>query len=144
MLESDFLTATAEVSIAFTGFSGLVAIYSSPQIGAWTSIDSIRLRILLSYSLSALFASLVPFLFYHAGVDERLVWRASSGIFGLITFVIVFLGWSWTRRHQTTAATRLGNLVGVGLILMILLLLLNAAGFIHERVSWLYLFFQSY
>jgi len=142
MPEADFLLATAEVSIAFAGFSGVVAVFGSPRSGDWTVTDAVRLRLLLGYSVGALFASLLPFIPYHAGLSGSTVWSISSALLALAIASFLVLssrGYRQLRRASGRPSTLLNRIVGVGLVGFVPILSLNALGFGLHRLPWIYL-----
>ena len=53
MYWNEALGAAIEVAIAIAGFSGIVAAVGRRGAGDWTSIDQLRLRVLLTASGSA-------------------------------------------------------------------------------------------
>ncbi len=54
------LTTVAEVAIALTGFTGVVAVLGHRQNHDWSPEERLQLRTLVETSLTALFASFVP------------------------------------------------------------------------------------
>ena len=82
----DVLETIAEVSIAFAGFTSVVAVLGRRAGGDWSEVDLFRLSQMLTSSLSALLFAFLPILLVYLGVPTRLSWAASSG------FLAVFLG----------------------------------------------------
>ncbi len=81
------LTALAEVAIAITGFSGIVvALDRSDQ--PWSELEKTRLTMLLEVSISCVFFSFLPVLFYMAELSPPSIWFWSSGLWLVHIFVV--------------------------------------------------------
>jgi hypothetical protein len=91
------LLTTAELAVAFAGFSSLIGVFSRRRDGAVDPAVVNRLRVLLDYSLITLFSCLVPFLPIIAGVSEAVVWQFSSAAWVVGTALYVFLNRRWLR-----------------------------------------------
>jgi predicted metal-binding membrane protein len=79
------LSAFAQISIAFLGFTGLVSVLSPRE---WDSpLISLRLWILIEFSLGGLILSLLPMVLVQWGISESTAARGSSVAF-LILFII--------------------------------------------------------
>jgi len=76
----------AEVSVALAGFTGVVAAFGQRR-GHWTPIDTLRFRVMLFTSLSALVLSILPFAVHHLGAEPSATWTISSGL--LATYFVV-------------------------------------------------------
>jgi len=77
----------AEVSVAFAGFSGIVAVLGRRSAGEWRSGDILRFWQMIEVSLSALIFSLLPFLFHYIGLSPASTWAACSGLLALVSSV---------------------------------------------------------
>jgi hypothetical protein len=77
------LQTIAEISVAFTGFTGVVAVFGRRADQPWIPLELFRFRVLLGASLAALLFSLLPFIFHYAGVSNRLTWTAGSALITL-------------------------------------------------------------
>jgi hypothetical protein len=75
---SDILQTLAEVAIALTGFTGIVAALRSRTDKSLTGYVLVRFRILLVASLAAVTFALLPFLFHHLGASPSVTWSACS------------------------------------------------------------------
>lgn len=108
----DVLLTLAEVSVAFAGFAGVVAVFGRNDPATWTFADRSRFYSLVSTSLSVVFLSLVPIALAALEIPVSTVWRLTSGLF------LVYLGTSlvvWFR--QFCAASDQERLVVSSLVL---------------------------
>ena len=134
---SDVLTILAEIFVAFTGFTGIVAALGQRSEGKWRPIDVIRFRSLLEASVGGLILSVSPFAFYYFGAAQTDIWRIGSA---LLAIYIVFGFFKTIRRHQKLRANDDPDFVpGVRWFLLIVaipvvaMLTLNALGIgLHE------------
>lgn len=78
MEHSDVFLTLAEVSVAFAGFSGIVAVFGRRDPGQWSAADRYRFFSLVETSLVAAFLSLVPFGCAAMRLSPELIWRLSS------------------------------------------------------------------
>jgi hypothetical protein len=76
------LSALAEVSVAFAGFSGIVTAFRRSDRGAWSRLDRFRFRFMVEFSLATLALSLFPFFLSELGLPEPRVWSLSSLLLG--------------------------------------------------------------
>jgi len=86
----DILQTVAEIAIALTGFTGIVAALGWRRDSPWSRFDLARFRTLLISSLAASLFSLLPFLFFHSGVSSDAVWSVGSGLIALYMAVVTF------------------------------------------------------
>jgi hypothetical protein len=68
---AELLQTVAEVSIAFAGFTSVVAVLGRHATGEWTEIDRFRLSVMLSTSLAALHFASLPLVLAGLRVPER-------------------------------------------------------------------------
>ena len=78
MEHSEVLLTLTEVSVAFAGFSGIVAVFGRIDIGDWSIGDRYRFFALVETSLAAAFLSLVPFGLAAVRLSPGFVWRSAS------------------------------------------------------------------
>jgi hypothetical protein len=155
--QSDVLFALAEVSVAFAGFSRVVAAFGRRDPGTWSFTERRRFYALIEISLVALFFCVVPFCLSALHLSDAYVWRTASALFATYLVVSNIL----SRRRFLAAppsdtadasptATRLLRVVDmiglalslynlailgeVGPFLLALLLLLMQAGFLFARI----------
>jgi hypothetical protein len=76
---ADVLLTFAQVSVAFGGFSSLIAVIGM-RSSAVAGFDLLRYWMMLEFSLAALALSLLPFVLLLLGVSETWVWRGLSGV----------------------------------------------------------------
>jgi hypothetical protein len=77
------LETIAELSVAFTGFTGVVAVFGRRPEAPWAPVEVFRFRVLLGASLATLFFSLLPFILHYSGLSNLVLWRACSGLVAL-------------------------------------------------------------
>ena len=82
MQAAEALSALAEVSVAFAGFSGIVTAFRRHTPGEWSQLDRFRLRFMVEFSLATLALSLFPFFLSEFGLAEAEVWSLSSLLLG--------------------------------------------------------------
>jgi len=78
--ESETLRTLAEVAVALTGFTGIVAVLGRRAGGEWAPLEMLRLRMLLETSLGVLFLSLLPLVMQTLRPSEQSLWRVSNGL----------------------------------------------------------------
>ena len=91
MNSQDLLLTTAELAVAFAGFSSLVGIFARRREEQIDRRVVHSLRWMLDYGLITLFGCLIPFLPILAGAEESAIWRISSGalIAGTLTYIFL-------------------------------------------------------
>jgi hypothetical protein len=82
--ESETLRTLAEVAVALTGFTGIVAVLGRRAGGEWSPLELLRLRMLLETSLGVLFLSLLPVLLLTLRLSQETVWRVSNALQGVV------------------------------------------------------------
>ena len=83
MEHGDILRLIAEIAVALTGFTGIVAVLGRRARGDWSAEELLSLRVLIETSLTALFLSFAPDLLDMAVDSEVAVWRWSNGLLGI-------------------------------------------------------------
>ena len=78
------LLAISQIAVTFMGFTGVVAVLGHRNQGSWTPEERLQLRVLVEVSLTALFGSLAPFLFFALLSSEPTVWMAANGFLGVL------------------------------------------------------------
>ena len=107
----DILLTLAEVSVAFAGFSGVVAVFGRRDPNLWSFADRFRFFSLVHTSLSSLLLCIVPFGLFALNVPEASVWRSVSALFLLYMIVVVFLS---TRRLLAASSSERAGFTGIG------------------------------
>lgn len=82
MQAAEALSALAEVSVAFAGFSGIVTAFRRHNPGQWNRLDRFRFRFMVEFSLATLALSLIPFFLAEFGLPESEIWSRSSLVLG--------------------------------------------------------------
>ena len=75
---TEVLLTTAEVAVAFAGFTGLIGLFITRNRGVLVEGEVLRFRTILDYSLGALLTALFPFLPAALQLSEASIWRLSS------------------------------------------------------------------
>jgi hypothetical protein len=126
------LEVVAEISIAFTGFAGIVGALAGAKLRPAHPHVWLGFWLMIEGGLGTLFAALFPMLPYHLGLPDPHVWSASSGfIVILIVCHIAFMSPRFIRAMKNSSYVRLPALViGARSALVIALVsqLLNALG----------------
>ncbi len=78
------LYTLAQIAVALTGFTGIVAVLGSRNQGTWSPSERLQLRTLVETSLTVLFASFAPILLFMVGNSEPTAWRAANAILGFL------------------------------------------------------------
>jgi len=104
---SDVLLAFAEISVAFAGFSSVVAIFQRGRDAGGAGFDLFRFWVMLEHSLAALFFCVLPFPLHFLGVGDAALW--ASGSVALIAFALGHVAVSRTlaRRGEVSVVTSL-------------------------------------
>jgi heme/copper-type cytochrome/quinol oxidase subunit 4 len=92
----------AEVSVALAGFTGVVAAFGQRR-GQWSAADTLRFRVMLGTSLSALGVSILPFAVHHMGAGPANTWCISSAIVAAFIMTMMLVNTYWV--HQLGAWT---------------------------------------
>jgi hypothetical protein len=157
MEHSDVFLTLAEVSVAFAGFSGIVAVFSRRDPATWSVGDRYRFFSLVETSLVSAFLSVIPFGCAAMGLSPEMVWTVSSILFVVYTvasYVVHTLqyrslptdarkGAAWIDVYAAAivdvvilglCAYNLTILREVGPFLLALLLLVGQSGFFFSRL----------
>ena len=135
MKAAEALSALAEVSVAFAGFSGIVAAFRRHNPGEWSPLDRFRFRFMVEFSLATLALSLVPFFLSELGLPESRVWSLSSLILGggallyLIRSVVRLHPLLLAREPVSRGLASVSVAVGIGITVSAFM---NAAGFFSQ------------
>ena len=139
----DLLLTFAEVSVAFAGFSSLIAVVGMRTSTRADSFDLLRYWVMLEFSLAALALALLPPVLILLGVADVWVWRSLSGVMALLAIAhnavmarLFLRGDPAVRRAATPANQIAANSVYAVLVLT---QIGNAVGLLDHRAGW-YLF----
>jgi hypothetical protein len=126
---SDVLIVIAEVSVAFAGFAGIVAVFRQRDLVEWPPLDATRFRFMVECSLTTILFALLPFVFHHLGASPTATWSACSGLMAA-TFAGVFVIASFRMRRLRSQGSgpspALLRFVQAVTLLTLALLVLNA------------------
>ena len=76
----DVLLSVAEISVAFAGFAGIITAVVSNNPKGWDKGNLNRFRLMIFSSLSAIVASLMPFVFLLN--SNQIDWTWNIGLLG--------------------------------------------------------------
>ena len=141
MGDIEFLSTISELSVALAGFAGLVTVLSERLGERSRERGAHMLSTMLLYSLTAAGFSLVPQLFFRAGVDELSSWRICSVAF-FATWLIFFLrAFPPASRFVSGFPFRQKLLAYAGIFISVvglIVLLLNAVGLFGAQAAVAY------
>ena len=124
----EILSTTAEVSVAFVGFSALIGVFRGSQ----GRLGELRMMFMIELGLLALVFSLLPHVFSYFGVSPQQIWRISSGLLGAAFMLeIVHLVLEIRRlpgEGLRPVAPRLAWALASGVVLVGLALVANSIG----------------
>ena len=89
ILVNETLLTIAEVSVGFAGFASIVTVLGK-RSGAVALQDSLRIRVMLVYSLSVAFLCFLPAILREYAVPEATVWRLSSAVLAGTALLLFF------------------------------------------------------
>ena len=88
MEHGELLFTVAEVAVAFAGFASIVGILGRRPTDSPDQLVALRLRIMLLHGLVVVAFSLVPHLLHSYGIQGEAVWRASSGLWLIVSAIV--------------------------------------------------------
>ena len=94
------LQMIAEASVAFAGFTGVVAVLGTRSTGRWRPLDVIRFRMMVTTSLLTLGFALLPALLHYVGVSPRVYWTISSALLGAALPVVLWRSIALQREYK--------------------------------------------
>jgi hypothetical protein len=160
MDQSDVLLTLAEVSVAFAGFAGVVAVFGRRDPSTWSYANRNRFRLLIEMSLCAVFFCILPFCLSALHLPAQMVWRLASAFVAtylLVAVLVYMIGLravaSSDRAEISRSVTALffaldilaiavnlynvATLGEVGPFLLALLILVTKTGFLFARMMLL-------
>jgi hypothetical protein len=137
MPEEPLLFTLAEVSIALTGFSGVVVFLGRRASGQWSETDQTRFWSLIESGLMALLMSLLPFAVRQFDPSPNMLWGVSSGIVA-VPSAVGFIAWLRRARRamlvsDPEASPLLGIIAMIGWTGIVVALVLNGLGIGLQR-----------
>jgi hypothetical protein len=126
---SDVLIVIAEVSVAFAGFAGIVAVFRQRDLEEWALLDAARFRFMVEFSLTTILFALLPFVLHHLGASPTVTWSACSALMAATVaglFVIAAFRLRRVRSQGSGFSPALTRIVQTGTLLTVVLLVLNA------------------
>lgn len=83
MSARDELLAIAEIAVSLIGFSGLIFVFRSRDITQLETRDLSAIAMIVGAGALALTFALLPLPLSYLGLEERVFWQLSSGIFAV-------------------------------------------------------------
>ena len=126
---SDVLIVIAEVSVAFAGFAGIVAVFRQRDLEEWAPVDAARFRFMVECSLATILFALLPFVFHHLGASPTATWSACSALMAAAVVCLLVIASLRMRRVRSQTSgfnTALLRFLQAGSLLMLALLVLNS------------------
>ena len=111
----DALSLGAEVAVALTGFTGIVAVFGSGAVHEWDEADRFRLRLLLVSSMSPLAMSLIGLLLLSTDLEAGAIWRTCSAI-AVVGFI--FSAVYNTRTFRSIGIVKINAVPGSNLVFL--------------------------
>lgn len=125
---ADFLLTIAEISLAFVGFSAIIAVFRQAGGRTWSEFERLLIRAMIELGFAALFFALVPQILAYLGFPDPWVWGLSSASLGF--FMLGYHANYLIRRHRVGGAaaspvrpTVLFTRITIGLLIGAVLLL---------------------
>jgi hypothetical protein len=145
MLETDTLTVSAEIAVAFAGFTGVAGGIRALR----TSFAKFRLqlRALVEFSLFVMMAALLPLFLWHVELGTVTTWRVASAILALMIALYYVVRYRSLAADMIEAHGEYGwsLRIGVGLDMSFsILLVANAAGVLPWASHVAYLAYVFY
>ena len=81
---SSILLTFMQVSVAFVGFSAIIAAFQSKDTFNMKKEDAVGLELIINTGLMGGFLSILPFVFFGFGLEEATVWSYCSGIVSVL------------------------------------------------------------
>ena len=101
MNDIESLSTIAQVSMALTGFAGLLTAFRRRQSG-WSAIEIFAIRDLLVASVCACLFALLPMPLLESGLSAETVWAICLPILGLSLLLLI----AWSQRERFRAQIR--------------------------------------
>ncbi len=140
MEHGDLLLTIAEVAVAFAGFASIVGILGQRSASSPPRVNALRMRIMLLHSLILVAFSLVPHLLHSYGLQDEMVWRASSALYLIVMPIVTLLLLPRIRALRSEGYTgRAGYVAYTILSLEAILSLANVLGLTQQAAAAIYL-----
>ena len=130
---SGILGSAAQVAITLVGFAGVVVVFSTDAVHAWSPVDRFRLRLMLRGSGMAVVLALAGQCLLATELDAAIVWRSASVLAAALALPGMLAGIAAFRRFAPEELARAGASRAVFYtsttmgLLTVLLQLFNAA-----------------
>ena len=136
------LQMVAEASVAFAGFTGVVAVLGSRSSGGWRPVDVIRFRAMVSASLLTLGFALLPILLHYLAVSPRAYWATSSAFLGCVLPLWLWRTLALQRKHGVEQDPDF--VPGVRIATLAVIVLSTTAQFMNALDVWVHRSFGGY
>ena len=108
MQSSEALDVAAQVAVTLAGFAGIVVVFRPQSVHEWSSLDRLRLRLLLMNSALPLGFALLGILLLSVDPPPVSIWRWCSGL-SFAAEILVFVFMRNPRRRMSAADLSLVN-----------------------------------
>jgi len=93
----EFLLTTAEIAIAFVGFSAVVVAFRESSGHRLSQFQHLQVRVMIELGFATLFFAGAPLVLSFLDLASSTVWRIAHGAFGL--FLLIYFGNYHVRRR---------------------------------------------
>jgi hypothetical protein len=130
----DVFMVGIEVCVAFAGFSGIIATYQFGDKSTVRRGDLTALTFIVQVSLALAFVCIFPIILQIFGVEEQILWAATSYFGAALQVLLFFSYYKKMRGTLINLRSRLWFAPFLGVAgLNALLLILNANGLVFDR-----------
>jgi hypothetical protein len=136
------LQMVAEASVAFAGFTGVVAVLGSRSSGGWRPVDVIRFRAMVASSLLMLGFAILPILLHYLGLSPRAYWATSSAFLGCVLPLWLWRTIALQQKHRVEQDPDF--LPGVRVVTLAVIGLATVAQFMNALDVWIHRSFGGY
>ncbi len=128
------LSTIAEVAIAVAGFGGVVAAIVSVTPRGLSDTARVYFSGLFTASITIISLSVIPQVLDSAPLEEKTIWRASSGLHAL--YLVGALAWrSWQLRTADEGIMAIGSVTTLSLVVA----LIQIFNGVWLHTAWVYL-----
>lgn len=128
------LLTMAQIAVAITGFSGIVAAFLFKETSEIRRGDAIGLAMIVSSSLVAAFFSILPFIFFSFKLNEEFVWSLCSGLMSLnfmAYYIYFFIHLKKMKMKKSASRARIYTMSTIGGVVLTMNIF-NAIAFIYK------------
>lgn len=137
MGEAETLSTIAEVSVAFAGFSGVVAAFGRRDPREWPFAERSRFRALIETSIAGALLALFPLALVTTPMSPAFVWHSSS--LALVAYVVLSAFVTYRKSRLATRGERSeisSSLLGAVALCDVLIVALNVFNLVVAGTAW--------